>query len=79
MNKKHYYKLPKFIKKHRNSKHQYSVWANVERTIAHLTWHGTCQTSLVDITWNNFKLVIHGAVKNIMTIPVLMGKICQRK
>jgi len=29
---------------------------------------------VVGIAWNNFKLAIHGAIKNIMTIPRLMAK-----
>jgi hypothetical protein len=61
--KKHYCKPPELSKKHRNSKKEYSVRANVERTIAHLTRHGARQTRLVGIAWNNFKLAIHGVLK----------------
>lgn len=60
-------------------KAEYSVRANVERTIAHLTRHGARQIRLVGIAWAKFKLAIHGAVKNIITIPRLMAKYAKEK
>lgn|GEM_PF-7124972 len=45
---------------------------NVERTIAHLTRHGAHKTRLGGTVWAKFKLAIHGAIRNIMTIPRLL-------
>ncbi|WP_066635360.1 IS1182 family transposase [Desulfolucanica intricata] len=55
-------------------KEEYSTRANVERTIAHLTRHGARKTRLVGTAWAKFKLALHGAVRNIMTIPRLLKK-----
>jgi hypothetical protein len=49
-------------------KDEYSVRANVERSIAHLTRHGARATRLVGKEWAQFKLAIHGTVRNIVTI-----------
>lgn len=60
-------------------KEEYACRANVERKIAHLTRHGARKTHLFGTVWNDFKLAIHGAITNIMTIPRLVVKYAKEK
>lgn len=60
-------------------KKEYPTRANVERVIAHLTRHGARTTRLTGKAWVQFKLAIHGAIRNVMTIPRLLEKMTKEK